>query len=567
MEFNDNHYDHDISIKNNLALINGKKTKLYNFLQEGKGLILLSNFVDKTCSEYEFLEELFALEWNETMESNYSGGKITDSDNTILNTINPYYPSYLFSKYFQSTPIHINTTDTGAETTTDSAPSSEKFFAETVLELGDACCVNPDCSISSPNYKNQQWIISKSGYIKYREENLAREDYKIIVVDEKEAEVYDTIYIDINQDDEFESHFGATNCSDLIDPACTDQLGCAWDGVDSECNENPQGATPCANLDQTYCNTQLGCAWNIGTELCEDATLSLCTNSFILDTEDKCNAQKGCIWDDISVPAECKDLPEVTQCEGLSETVCGAKTDEKQHGCTWNTEKNLCENNFQTAGCDGIIEITCGSNFDTGTSGCAWNMITKICEPAGERFEPGDIISLKHGDYRLISINPKGKFITLKTYEVKRSIKMNPINTISSIYTTHDFETYGPISEYNYDSEARNTINNSQYVLAYIERETETCGAVGTKKCPRYPIIITNYDETNGKTAWIPNNLNTVDEWNMLKAMILFVSPNRHEFVNKPYGKTNVISVNKIEIANNDIYQPFIIQFKMWYHV
>ena len=229
MEFNDKHYSDAPSIKNNLSLIQSKKTKLYNFLQDGKGLILVSNFVDEDCTKnYDFLKELFALEWNETMYSNYSS-KITDSDNIILNTINPYYPAYSFSKYFQSTPIHISTTDAGPENTTDSIPSSEKFFANKGLKLGDADCVNPDCSISSPKYKNQQWIISKSGYIKYKEETLAREEYKIIVVDEKEEEIYDTIYIDINKDNEFESKFGATNCSDLTtQPVCDNQLGCTW---------------------------------------------------------------------------------------------------------------------------------------------------------------------------------------------------------------------------------------------------------------------------------------------------------------------------------------------------
>ena len=565
MEFNDKHYSDAPSIKNNLSLIQSKKTKLYNFLQDGKGLILVSNFVDEDCTKnYDFLKELFALEWNETMYSNYSG-KITDSDNIILNTINPYYPAYSFSKYFQSTPIHISTTDAGPENTTDSIPSSEKFFANKGLKLGDADCVNPDCSISSPKYKNQQWIISKSGYIKYKEETLAREEYKIIVVDEKEEEIYDTIYIDINKDNEFESKFGATNCSDLTtQPVCDNQLGCTWNAPN--CDENPEGATACSNLTETACGDatdtgQRGCKWNISTELCEDKGLIICNNLITLDTEDKCNTQKGCIWDNIE--DECKDLPEVTQCEGLSETICGSRTDNGQRGCTWNTKKNLCENNFQTVGCDTKTEIACGNNIHTGAVGCAWDMINKTCEPAGERFEPEDIISLSHGDYILSAINSNGKFITLKVYESNRSIKIRPMNTISSIYTTHNLETYGPIGEYNYDSGTR---NNSQYVLAYIERGTESCGD-GTVKCPRYPAIIANYDETNGKTIWMPNNLSTVDEWNLLKATILFVSPNKHEFIKKPHGKTNVVSINKIEIVNNDIYQPFIIQFKMWYHV
>ena len=562
LEFSDTNYESSALIQSNLTKIQNKEGKLLDFLQNGKGLILISNFVDEDCTKYDFIQNLFGIEWSQTLFDKYNtADQITSADTVVLNTIDPSYPSYRFSKIFQGTPIHTNTSNSISEKTTGTGIplwKAEKSLANTDLKLGDAECVIEDCTSASPQYKNQQWISSKSDNFQFGKDiPLSKETYNIIVVDEEEAGIYNSIYIDLNQDKEFDSNFGVLNCSDItVAAGCADQLGCIWN--DPDCEEDPQGATDCIDLDMTQCTIQDPCAWNFGTSECE-GIVTVCSDASFqgVDNKEYCIAQKGCVYDLSS--DTCKDLQEVTQCKGLSEIKCGTKTDDNQRGCKWNNNK--CENDFQTAGCYTLNIAQCGNSTHTGTTGCAWNLKKDFCEPAGERFVKGDIIPANHGDFLLKEISPDGIYIILNIYENNRSLQMRPINSISPVYTTHPFENYGPIGKYNFDNNKR---NNSQYILAHAEKEIDTCGG---EKCPRYPAIIINYDETNGRTAWMPNNISTIDEWNILKSLILFTAPNEHNLIDKPHGKTNVVSINKIDIESKDMFQPYTIQFKMWSHV
>jgi hypothetical protein len=528
--------------------INTHKNKLEQYLQTGKGIILISNFIDISNTQHNIITDLFSIEWKDTPN-------IPDiTHNTTINDIPHSYESNYFKRLYQATPIIIETKkyDTIEHTNNIVTSNAISKLSTTNLELGNADCYDENCGFTNPMYKNENWIKSLSGNYRYNSSvYLAKNEYNIITVDENTEFIYDTIYIDIDGDGILSKKYGSMNCSYLTQygqSTCNNQLGCNWDNINSICN-NEYKKTPCEYLDQTYCNTQDGCTWNNPTNLCQTNTNTQCID---IGTENQCKTQHGCLW-----TSTCINNPQTTQCPGLNQTTCGETTYTQQRGCKWNHNTNSCQNaNWEldeTKLCETNTKEQCGYTSSQGQKGCAWNPKKNICEPKHERFELGDIISLNESDYKLTYISKDGSYIKITPTEIQRKLIINNSNQHSKVYKINPFDTFDEMGIYNNNN---TKTNNSQYILAHINSSDN----------PKLPVIITN-NIYNGKTSWISNNLNTLDEWNLLKTLIIYTSNKEHEFISKPTGKTNVISTNKISTINEDIYQPYIIEFKMWSYV
>jgi len=192
-------------------------------------------------------------------------------------------------------------------------------------------------------------------------------------------------------------------CGELSPFLCVNTDGCYFDGTDCVVN--------CTNLTLGQCEVYSACYWSLVSDSCQDVpTIPSCEGL----TQSQCAAADGCFWDGSEclvnctplslsecetagdcywslISSTCEQVPDVPDCDGLTQTVCGSTA-----GCGWNG--SACEVNCSTLTltqcetvdecyyslifdscrdtpdvpqCDGLTQTVCDS-----TSGCSWNGTT-----------------------------------------------------------------------------------------------------------------------------------------------------------------------------------------------
>ncbi len=194
------------------------KQKLYQYLQSGRGIVLLQNLSQADLSSYDVFENVFGLYWNDTLSSPVS------NSNATINEIPPYYDSYEFYKYYYYIPLEVNTEKEDAINTSEAyhnKPAAEVYvhLGDTPYWLGTAACnyntnsYPPWVENCSPggwrngiNYDKpfdlSKIINSTNGNYHYGFVTLRRKTYGVLVVNSS-GRYYDRVYIDADRDYKF----------------------------------------------------------------------------------------------------------------------------------------------------------------------------------------------------------------------------------------------------------------------------------------------------------------------------------------------------------------------------
>ncbi|NOQ55555.1 MAG: hypothetical protein GQ477_01980 [Nanohaloarchaea archaeon] len=153
----------------------------------------------------------------------------------------------------------------------------------------------------------------------------------------------------------------------------------------------------------------------------------------------------------------------------------------------------------------------------------------------------GDIIELDGNNYTISLIDVRGNSIEFYIEESHVFFDMNKDN---KVYSSHGFGDEG--------------VNRSQYVLVESDFETNYGGQM--------PVSIANYGRFTGRTAWITDNIVSLDEWHLLRNLILWVSPKTIVLSTIQDNARDVVSSDFVLLANKDMSQPYVMTWKSWYY-
>ncbi len=153
----------------------------------------------------------------------------------------------------------------------------------------------------------------------------------------------------------------------------------------------------------------------------------------------------------------------------------------------------------------------------------------------------GDILSLDNNKYTIAEIDFRGNYIA---FMIEEPHIFSALNVDNEVYHVDGFDS--------------SLGNWSRFVVL----ESESLTSYGAN----LPISIVNYGTFTGRTAWITDNMVSLDEWHFLRSLVLWVSPKTQAVSEVPGNAVNVMSEEFVLLANKGMSQPYIMEWKSWYY-
>lgn len=154
-----------------------------------------------------------------------------------------------------------------------------------------------------------------------------------------------------------------------------------------------------------------------------------------------------------------------------------------------------------------------------------------------------DKIVVDNNSYIVDGFGPQGRYVKLLPLEPHN---FSGLNTGNYIWTAHGLEDY-------------TRENVSRYVVV------DQPGRLSNGARP--PAAIVNYGGFTGRTVWMNNNLESEDDWHLLRSLILFAARDVYDYSFVPQAAATVATTNKLFMLSKDVLEPYILQLRTWYRV
>ena len=150
-------------------------------------------------------------------------------------------------------------------------------------------------------------------------------------------------------------------------------------------------------------------------------------------------------------------------------------------------------------------------------------------------------IMLDNNNYMIAEIDRRGNYII---FEIEKPHSFSVLNMDNEVYHNKGFEN---------DFE-----NRSRFIVL----ESEVLTSYGAN----LPVSIVNYGKFTGRSAWVTDNIVSRDEWHFLRTLMLWVSPKNYVVSEVPDNVMNVMSEEFVLLANKNMSQPYVMEWKAWYY-
>ncbi|MEA2004038.1 MAG: hypothetical protein U9O53_03690, partial [archaeon] len=150
-------------------------------------------------------------------------------------------------------------------------------------------------------------------------------------------------------------------------------------------------------------------------------------------------------------------------------------------------------------------------------------------------------IMIDDNNYMITEIDYRGNYIL---FEIEKPHSFYALNMDNEVYHYKGFDN--------------NLENRSQFVVL----ESEVLTSYGAN----LPVSIVNYGKFTGRSVWITDNIVSRDEWHFLRTLVLWVSPKKYVVSEVPDNVVNVMSEEFVLLANRNMSQPYVMEWKAWYY-